>query len=67
MYYPLCLNGADILPLFGDFLKGVPYIFDFSSNNPKNLEYNLFDFEEFEEFYSKRGTIIIITYFHYYL
>jgi murein DD-endopeptidase MepM/ murein hydrolase activator NlpD len=47
MYYPLNLNGITIHPLFGDFLKGAPYIFDFSSNNPKNLEYNLLDFEEF--------------------
>ena len=47
MCYPLCLNGVDVYPLFGDFLKGKPYIFDFSSNNPKTLEYNLFDFEEF--------------------
>lgn len=47
MYYPLNLNRANIHPLFGDFLKGKPYIFDFSSNNPKTLEYNLFDFNEF--------------------
>nr|WP_321412221.1 peptidoglycan DD-metalloendopeptidase family protein [uncultured Allomuricauda sp.] len=47
MYYPLCLNGVDIYPLFGDFLVGKPYIFDFSSDNPKNLEYNLTDFKQF--------------------
>ena len=47
MYYPLNLNGITIRPIFGDFLKGNPYIFDFSSNNPKTLEYTLFDFEEF--------------------
>ena len=47
MCYPLCLNGVDVYPLFGDFLKGKPYIFDFSSNNPKTLEYNLLDFKEF--------------------
>ena len=47
MYYPLNLNGVNIYPLFGDFLKGAPYIFDFSSNNPKTLEYTLFDFEQF--------------------
>ncbi|MER3318955.1 MAG: peptidoglycan DD-metalloendopeptidase family protein [Allomuricauda sp.] len=47
MYYPLCLNGIDIHPLFGDFLKGQPYIFDFSSNNSKTLEYNLTDFNQF--------------------
>lgn len=49
MYYPLCLNSVPIHPLFGDFLKGKPYIFDFSSNNPKVLAYNLFDFEEFND------------------
>ena len=49
MYYPLCLNGVDIYPLFGDFLKGKPYIFDFSSNNPKTLEYPLTDFHQFNQ------------------
>ncbi|MEC8832068.1 MAG: peptidoglycan DD-metalloendopeptidase family protein, partial [Bacteroidota bacterium] len=49
MYYPLCLNGVDIHPLFGDFLKGKPYIFDFSSNNPKTLEYPLTDFHQFNQ------------------
>ncbi|SDQ67129.1 peptidoglycan DD-metalloendopeptidase family protein [Flagellimonas zhangzhouensis] len=47
MYYPLNLNGVTIHPLFGDYLKGTPYIFDFSSNNPKTLEYTLFDFQQF--------------------
>ena len=47
MYYPINLNGVNIHPLFGDFLKGEPYIFDFSSNNPKTLEYNLTDFNQF--------------------
>ena len=46
MHYPLNLNGVTVHPLFGNFLKGKPYIFDFSSNNPKVLDYNLFDFEE---------------------
>ncbi|WP_159075747.1 peptidoglycan DD-metalloendopeptidase family protein [Muricauda brasiliensis] len=49
MYYPLCLNGVNIYPLFGNFLIGAPYIFDFSSKNPKTLEYNLFDFKEFND------------------
>ncbi|MEM7109244.1 MAG: peptidoglycan DD-metalloendopeptidase family protein [Bacteroidota bacterium] len=49
MYYPLNLNGIDIYPLFGDFLKGKPYIFDFSSNNPKTLEYNPADFKLFND------------------
>ena len=47
MYYPLNLNGVYIYPLFGDFLKGKPYIFDFSSKNSKILEYNPADFKQF--------------------
>ena len=39
----------DIYPLFGDLLKGEPYVFDFSSKNPKTLEYNLNDFKEFND------------------
>lgn len=49
MYYPLNLNGIDVYPLFGDFLKGKPYLFDFSSNNPKTSEYNLTDFHQFNQ------------------
>lgn len=48
MYYPLNLNDLTIYPLFGNFLKGKPYIFDFSSNNPKTLAYDLSDFEQFD-------------------
>ena len=47
MYYPLNLRSVDIYPLFGDFLEGDPYIFDFSSDNPKTLAYNRTDFGEF--------------------
>ncbi len=47
MYYPLNLHGIDVYPLFGDFLKGKPHIFDFSSNNPKTLEYSASNFEQF--------------------
>ncbi len=47
MYYPLNLHGVDIHPLFGDFLKGKPYIFDFSSKNPKTLGYSASNFKEF--------------------
>lgn len=43
------LKECDIFPLFGDLLKGQPYVFDFSSKNPKNLEYNLNDFQEFND------------------
>ncbi len=49
MYYPINLHGIDIYPLFGDFLKGDPYIFDFSSNNPKTLAYNPTDFQQFNQ------------------
>lgn len=49
MYYPLNLQGVDIYPLFGDFLEGDPYIFDFSSDNPKTLAYNLTDFRQFNQ------------------
>lgn len=49
MYYPLNLNGIDIYPLLGDYLKGKPYVFDFSSNNPKSLEYSPANFERFNQ------------------
>jgi murein DD-endopeptidase MepM/ murein hydrolase activator NlpD len=49
MYYPLNLNSTDIYPIFGNYLKGQPYIFDFSSNNPKTLEYNTSDFKQFNQ------------------
>lgn len=49
MYYPLNLNGVAIHPLFGDALKGEPYIFNFSSNNPKTLEYDPANFAQFDE------------------
>lgn len=39
----------NVYPLFGDLLKGEPYIFDFSSKNPKTLNYNLNNFKEFNE------------------
>ena len=39
----------DIYPLFGDLLKGQPYIFDFSSKNPKTLGYNLNNFQDFND------------------
>ena len=43
------LKENDIYPLFGGLLKGQPYIFDFSSKNPKTLEYNLNDFQDFND------------------
>ena len=42
-------ENIDIYPLFGDLLNGKPYVFDFSSKNPKTLEYNLNDFKEFND------------------
>ena len=42
-------ENIDVYPLFGDLLKGEPYVFDFSSKNPKTLEYNLNDFKEFND------------------
>ena len=39
----------DVYPLFGDLLKGEPHIFDFSSKNPKTLNYNVDNFQEFNE------------------
>ena len=43
------LEKFDVYPLFGDLLKGEPYVFDFSSKNPKTLNYNLDNFQEFNE------------------
>lgn len=48
MYYPLNLTGVAVHPLFGDLLKGDPHIFDFSSKNPKTLEYDANDFAAFD-------------------
>lgn len=48
MFYPLNLiHQVEIYPLFGSYLKGTPYIFDFSSSNPKTLTYNTSDFHAF--------------------
>ena len=43
------LKEENIYPLFGDLLKGQPYVFDFSSKNPKTLDYNLNNFQEFND------------------
>lgn len=43
------LKENDIYPLFGDLLKGEPYVFDFSSKNPKTLSYNLNNFHDFND------------------
>ena len=43
------LKENNIYPLFGDLLKGEPYVFDFSSKNPKTLSYNLNNFHDFND------------------
>ena len=43
------LKESNIYPIFGDLLKGQPHVFDFSSKNPKTLDYNLNNFQEFNE------------------
>ncbi len=48
MFYPLNLYKTDINPLFKG-LSGAPYIFDFSSNNPKIREYTPSDFNTFNK------------------
>lgn len=49
MFYPLILHKTKIYPIFGSFLNGNPHIFDFSSNNPRTLEYHTDDFEAFNQ------------------
>lgn len=48
MFYPLNLvHDEEIFPLFGSYLKGDPYLFDFSSHNPKTLTYDTANFQAF--------------------
>lgn len=51
MFYPMNLlkSKTDINPLFGEQLKGEPYIFDFSSNSKSIEKYMVKDFEEFQK------------------
>ncbi len=49
MFYPLNLNNIPIYPLFGDYLKGSPHIFDFSSNNPETWNYDPTNFHKFQK------------------
>ena len=51
MYYPVNILRVEqiISPLFRDNLKGAPYIFDFSSNNPKTMAYDTKNFARFQE------------------
>jgi murein DD-endopeptidase MepM/ murein hydrolase activator NlpD len=51
MYYPVNIinDGQVVCPIFRDNLKGEPFIFDFSSDNPQTLEYNKQDFDEFQK------------------
>ncbi len=49
--YPLTLlseQSPDIFPLFGKKLQGNPYMFDFSSDNPKTLKMDTNDFDAFQ-------------------
>ncbi|PIQ76159.1 hypothetical protein COU78_01210 [Candidatus Peregrinibacteria bacterium CG10_big_fil_rev_8_21_14_0_10_49_24] len=49
--YPFHLlrRQSDIFPLFGNQLEGEPYIFDFSSRNPKTLSFDTTDFDGFQQ------------------
>ena len=49
MNFESILKESNIYPIFGDLLKGQPHVFDFSSKNPKTLEYNLNNYQEFNE------------------
>ncbi len=48
--YPLNLlhQRQDIFPLFHKQIIGEPYIFDFSSNNPRTLQFDTKDFDQFQ-------------------
>ncbi|MDC0358982.1 peptidoglycan DD-metalloendopeptidase family protein [Oligoflexia bacterium] len=50
MYYPLNLlkNDADVFPLLGNQLQGAPHIFNFTSKNPRTLDYDTTDFDDFQ-------------------
>jgi hypothetical protein len=49
--YPLSLlhRRQNIAPLFDTQMKGKPYVFDFSSQNPKTLEFDTRDFDQFQK------------------
>lgn len=49
--YPLDVlsTGSAPAPLFGDALHGAPYVFDFSSGNPRTLQYSPTNFPEFQK------------------
>ncbi len=51
MIYPYALlnRHTEIFPLFGDQLEGEPYIFDLSSNNPRTLEMDPSNFDNFQQ------------------
>ena len=49
MNFKHIIKEGNIYPLFGDLLKGQPHVFDFSSKNLKTLDYNLNNFQEFND------------------
>lgn len=42
------LETRAVAPLFRDALRGPPHVFDFSSDNPRTLDYDPADFAEFQ-------------------
>lgn len=49
MFYPLNILNHPIYPLFDDYIKGDPLVFDFSSDNPETLTYDPTDFNGFNK------------------
>lgn len=47
--FDLLRSGVRVEPLFGSLLSGQPYVFDFSSANPRTLEYDPADFAQFQQ------------------
>ncbi len=41
-------SNVEISPLFGEYLSGEPYVFDFTPDNPKTLLYDTLNFELFQ-------------------
>src|SRR3989344_5729865 len=47
--FPLLTESVAIAPLFGDALRGAPYIFDFTSANPQTMSYDPSAFQPFQD------------------
>lgn len=47
--FPLLNESVTVAPLFGDALRGQPYIFDFTSENPQTLSYDPSAFQPFQD------------------